>query len=530
MLASTSSVALRRSLCVRGGSSLRVAAAAASSRPGQGVHAFRATLSPATSRSLSVTPGRRRASPVEQQSTQTSYTSDESSNGEGSNKILLLDVPVVNIDNLERKVSVAWRSGIESKYHHMWLRDHCRCAECYHPTTKQRQLDTFAIPPDITPNSIEATTEGLVIEWPQIQQTEVSEVEAEAGSDTGVSRFHTSLYPWSWLYSNSYAPSLSLSSVADEQSSTDIVMWGKGIGQQPPSVTWKEIMGEEDERGVAKWLRKLSQFGFCFVTGMPATPEDTEALVRKIAFIRETHYGGFWDFTSDLSHGDTAYTNLALGAHTDTTYFTDPAGLQMFHLLSHTAAVKDGSAATGGESLLVDGFFAAKVLREVHPEAYHILSTTRFSTHSAGDDDTLIRPLKKAGYPILEHDELTGELIRVRYNNDDRSVLRIREDQVLPFYDALKKWHETLTHSDSEYWSQLQPGTSLIFDNHRVLHGRSAFTGNRRLCGAYVQHDDYRSRLAILKKRYPDFDGVRRTLGRDATSTQSRRGVWDDGL
>ena len=194
---------------------------------------------------------------------------------------------------------------------------------------------------------------------------------------------------------------------------------------------------------------------------MPATPEDTEALVRRIAFIRETHYGGFWDFTSDLSHGDTAYTNLALGAHTDTTYFTDPAGLQLFHLLSHTAASKDGSPPTGGESLLVDGFFAAKILREVHPDAYHILSTIRFSTHSAGDDDTLIQPLKKGGYPILEHDEQTGELIRVRYNNDDRSVLRIAEDQVMPFYDALRKWHETLTHSDSEYWSQLVPGTAL---------------------------------------------------------------------
>ena len=30
--------------------------------------------------------------------------------------------------------------------------------------------------------------------------------------------------------------------------------------------------------------------------------------------------GSFWDFTSDLAKGDTAYTTLALGAHTDTTY------------------------------------------------------------------------------------------------------------------------------------------------------------------------------------------------------------------
>ena len=31
--------------------------------------------------------------------------------------------------------------------------------------------------------------------------------------------------------------------------------------------------------------------------------------------------GRFWEFTSDLSKGDTAYTTLALGAHTDNTYF-----------------------------------------------------------------------------------------------------------------------------------------------------------------------------------------------------------------
>lgn len=31
--------------------------------------------------------------------------------------------------------------------------------------------------------------------------------------------------------------------------------------------------------------------------------------------------GTFWDFTSDLAKGDTAYTTMALGAHTDTTYY-----------------------------------------------------------------------------------------------------------------------------------------------------------------------------------------------------------------
>lgn len=41
--------------------------------------------------------------------------------------------------------------------------------------------------------------------------------------------------------------------------------------------------------------------------------------------------GKFWDFTSDLAKGDTAYTTLALGAHTDTTYYVS-------HLTSSTSS------------------------------------------------------------------------------------------------------------------------------------------------------------------------------------------------
>jgi len=41
--------------------------------------------------------------------------------------------------------------------------------------------------------------------------------------------------------------------------------------------------------------------------------------------------GGFWDFQPNLEHADTAYTTMALGVHTDTTYFTDPVGYAHCH-------------------------------------------------------------------------------------------------------------------------------------------------------------------------------------------------------
>ena len=115
------------------------------------------------------------------------------------------------------------------------------------------------------------------------------------------------------------------------------ILWGSKILQSPPTVTYEEVM-DADERGLFKWLSNVDKFGFCFISGVPVTTEATEELSRRIAFIRETQCqlhvwdlqyilthtcadGTFWDFTSDLAKGDTAYTTMALGAHTDTTYF-----------------------------------------------------------------------------------------------------------------------------------------------------------------------------------------------------------------
>jgi trimethyllysine dioxygenase len=235
---------------------------------------------------------------------------------------------------------------------------------------------------------------------------------------------------------------------------------------------------------IPRWKLTNSQYkyGFCYVNGVPVTPEATKSLIERIAFIRHTHYGGFWDFTSDLSKKDTAYTTLALGAHTDTTYFSDPAGLQMFHLLEHS----DGS---GGQSILVDGFRAAKILREEDPQAYKILSKVRIPAHSSGNIDTSIQPY--APFPVLNHHPVNGELIQIRWNNDDRATMDRWEDldDVEQFYDAARAWNNILKRKESEYWEQLKPGRALIFDNWRVLHGRAAFTGKRRMCGGMFSSD-----------------------------------------
>ncbi|CAF9902798.1 MAG: hypothetical protein ALECFALPRED_000024 [Alectoria fallacina] len=202
--------------------------------------------------------------------------------------------------------------------------------------------------------------------------------------------------------------------------------------------------------GVKQWISLIRKWGFCFVDGCPVSGEATQKLIERIAFIRHTHYGGFWQFTADLAKKDSAYTQLALGARTDTTYFSDPAGLQTFHLLSHT----DGD---GGSSLLVDGYKAAETLRRELPEAYESLCQVKIRAHASGNEK--VKFMTDLAYPVLA----TVEAETGAVEHDDRAALVARDpDEIARFYAAAKKWVEILRRPESEYWEQLKPGRPLM--------------------------------------------------------------------
>ncbi|KAF5967643.1 hypothetical protein FBULB1_11123 [Fusarium bulbicola] len=246
-----------------------------------------------------------------------------------------------------------------------------------------------------------------------------------------------------------------------------IRLWDSSIETQPPSVPYNQFFVDHGWEAI----------------DAPVYPESTEDLLKRLGPIRNTHYGGFYDFTPDLSMADTAYTNLALPAHTDTTYFTEPAGLQAFHCLSHEPApgeaLEEGES-LGGESLLVDGFKVAITLRKENPWAFKTLAQVELPWHASGNVGISISPDKV--YPVIEQ-EAGGHLKRIRWNNDDRGAVNPYEAK--DWYAAARVWNEILRRKENEYWFKLEPGKIVIFNNWRILHGRSAFKGIRRICGAY---------------------------------------------
>ncbi|GMK59333.1 hypothetical protein CspeluHIS016_0703480 [Cutaneotrichosporon spelunceum] len=394
------------------------------------------------------------------------------------------------LSQTDSQVVVHWGDGRSSTFDNQFLYDHCRCPSCFHPKTKQRLKTLGPVNPDVRINSIEVKEGAVHITW---------------GTDPA----HHSSFPLNFLQQASYDPPLfNRDQLLDR---VPLKLWGSSIAENPPTVTYDSVMpdkaGADAEKGVMKWLEKVHDYGFCFVTGVPTTATATEELIRRMSFIRETHYGGFWAFTADMSKGDLAYSNEGLPAHTDTPYFTDPAGLQIFHCLSHPCP-----PGTGGETLLVDAFYVADQVAKRDPAAYETLSRLAVPFHASGNDGTMLRP--PVSQPILRHDHM-GRLQQARWNNEDRCVLgegwspaEIRE-----WYAAARLFGDICTSKEAEYWVKLTPGTVVVIDNWRVMHGRAAFTGQRTMSGAYVGADDWRSRRRALLKQFSSADSSEWSFG-----------------
>jgi alpha-ketoglutarate-dependent taurine dioxygenase len=230
-----------------------------------------------------------------------------------------------------------------------------------------------------------------------------------------------------------------------------------------------------------------------------------ERTVRSyLGFPRETIWGTTWD-TAVVEPGDkdddrvrdTAYTNVALRNHVDCTYLRDPPQLQVF------LCSAESDDAAGGVSTFQDGFRVADELFKVSPEAFWFFATTKLGfqcTHD-GVDTLSYAPVFELDTAFEAHfvggqgggsPHVRPPLRRFRYNNDDRAVINhLPAQSVDAFYRHLPLLLELLRRKDLTLRKRLRQGDWVIVDNHRVLHGRTAFSGSgRKFVGCYAEMDE----------------------------------------
>ncbi|XP_055318268.1 trimethyllysine dioxygenase, mitochondrial-like [Sitodiplosis mosellana] len=340
-----------------------------------------------------------------------------------------------------------------------WLRDHCRCTNCFGDTL-QRKINLAHIPLDVEPTHSKTENNLLRITWSDGHKSSYDVLELNERLNSKFKLCPIKHIPWS---------------AADM------------LGSDYASVTLNDYLCNEE---IAKAVvASLVKFGCAFIRNVPANLQSTEIAIRRLFPIQKTLFGEMWSFSDNKAHNDIAYTNEALLAHTDNTYFTDAAGLKILHCTS-----RDGS---GGESFLVDGFNVLKRLREQNQEAYEYLSKTSITSEYIEDGYHF-----KHSAPAIIIDPKTKEPNQIRFNMNDRAPFNdILQDEMLKFYKHYRALAIEIQRGENEWHFKLEPGTVCIFDNWRILHGRTEYTGRRQMVGCYVSRSEFHSvarRYAIL--------------------------------
>ncbi len=360
------------------------------------------------------------------------------------------------IDSVEaaERMVVRWSDGAETQYSWLWVRDHSHDPATLHPVTLQRLVDPLDRDPTDRPLAARLVGDRIEVDWPGVTEPSVlpaSFLAALRGADDGGE----------------------LRDVAEP--------WDAGSVEVRPH-PHASIVGSSD--GVRPLLDDLARTGFGLITAAPTTVEAAELVLRRIGYVRETIFGGMWDFTADLARADTAYTALALRPHTDGTYSLDAPGLQLLLCLDF-----DGD---GGETVLVDGFRIADELRSREPDLFDVLATTPVTGRYLGDDAWL-----EATRPPLRLDP-RGRVVQVSYNTADRAPFAPAADGADRLYAAVRAFGRLADDPAFQWRHALAPGEAVLFDNWRLLHGRTAFTGRRHMCGGYVNREDFESRRRVL--------------------------------
>ena len=70
---------------------------------------------------------------------------------------------------------------------------------------------------------------------------------------------------------------------------------------------------------------------------------------------------------------------------------------------------------------------------------------------------------------------------------------------MVEFYQAVKEFIMIMEDKKNCVWIGLEQNQVVIFDNFRLLHGRSEFKGNRTLITTYMPRDEWLSKARLMK-------------------------------
>jgi gamma-butyrobetaine hydroxylase len=360
------------------------------------------------------------------------------------------------------ELKIVWEDTSESLLQAIWLRDHCQMPASRNPDNGQRLLNITDIPEDIAIEKVSLEDRRLLVQF------------APDG--------HRSEFDLDWLYDNCY----NLNRHSDDRSEVGKILWsGKSFEQGLPRYSYTTFCEQPKSRLAA--LQVVKDYGFVLLDAVPNKAGQLLKVIEQFGFVRETNYGPYFEVQTKIDPNNLAYTNLGLGCHLDNPYRDPVPGIQLLHCLE--------SSTEGGESILQDGFMAAKILRDEDSDHFALLSQNWVNFRFRDSKADL-----QARVPFIEVNDL-DEVIKVRFNNRSIDTLTLPPPIMRQFYAAYRHYAEILERKKQQIVFDLQPGELILFDSTRILHAHKTYSagGTRHLQGAYSDLDGLYSSLRKLE-------------------------------
>jgi alpha-ketoglutarate-dependent taurine dioxygenase len=360
-------------------------------------------------------------------------------------------------------LSIEWADGTVSEFASLWLRDNR--AQDRDPHSGQRLIDVVDLPERPRIRSAHRHDGAVQVEW-----------DGEAGAAS---------FELAWLAAHAFGCDA-------RPPERQVRRWLEGATLDARrDFAWaavEELRASPPLR--LRWLTRLLQDGLAFLSDVPATEAAILESMPLIGQVLETNYGRTFDVRSVPQPQNLAYSDLGLGLHTDNPYREPVPGFQALHALIPSSE--------GGESLFADGFALAEHLRATAPQAFARLTGTEVPFHYRSGDADLY-----AERPLIEL-SAHGQVTAVHYNSRSIAPLNITPRDAPLFYSAYRRFAMLMREARFQLRTRLGSGTLAVFDNRRILHGRTAFSSARHprhLRGCYLTRDSVYSETALLRRK-----------------------------
>ena len=361
-------------------------------------------------------------------------------------------------------LTIDWGDGHQSRYPAIWLLEACDCERCGSTQTAVRHVRLTDKPERPRINGCDVDAATLVVDWGDA---------------------HLSRYRLDWLRT------MCLCETSRRQRKFQPQPWGSEMAAQLPYMNYDSLRDSADRH--LDFLESILYRGFAILQGVPAEREHTTEIAGLVGKLRLTNYE-IYELESKPNPQIVGDMALALNAHTDEPYRVDPPAITFFHVIQQST--------DGGASTLIDGFRLAEVFRKQNPAAFELLASVPARFHRSLIEGRLFEYQN----PIIQIDS-DGDITSLRLLDRALAPVDCAPEQVEPFYRAVRELLSLVYAGEGMIEFKLGAGEMLVFNNQRLMHGRTAFdpaTSKRHIRSCHVDLDEFYSRLRILYRERND--------------------------